>query len=307
MPAALSTVHRSLLTTLMHAIRRLGGFGSPPPNIVAVQVVQGIDDAFLLRRRELMRSRGRRRLVVVIALLGAIATFAGYKLLAMSSAFAVTEVHVTGAGKPLERSILQSVEKAVAGKSLLEVDRSAILHDVEANPYVRTARIDRAFPHTLAIEIDMYTPALAVSVSKTTFLIASDGQVLAQVDEAPKKLPQASLPRGSTFFVGRRAGDANIEAALLVLAQQPEGFQQRVGRIKAVIPSEGQVTAVLNDGVKLKLGPPGQLTLKLQIAERALLRIPGNEGRDFLRYIDVSAVGRVAYSYRHLDSVSSTE
>jgi cell division protein FtsQ len=290
----------------MSAIRGVGGFGSPPTNFVAVQVVQGIDDAFLLRRRELLRSRGRRRLALVIAVVGVIATFGGYKLLAMSSAFAVTQVQVTGAGKPLEQSILQSIEKAVAGKSLLQVDRSAILRDVEANPFVHEARIDRAFPHTLAIEIDMYKPALAVTVSKTTFLIASDGQVLAEVEKAPKRLPQATLPRGSTFFVGRRSGDANIEAALLVLAQQPEGFQDRVGRITAVIPSEGEVVAVLNDGVKLKLGPPEQLTLKLQIAERALLRIPGNEGRDFLRYIDVSAVGRVAYMYRHLDSVSST-
>jgi cell division protein FtsQ len=272
-----------------------------------VQVVQGIDDAFALRRREMLRSRGRRRLVVLIAVLGAIVSFTGYKLLAMSSAFAVTEVKVTGAGKPLERTILDSVEKAVAGKSLLEVDRSAILRDVEASPYVRSARIDRAFPHTLAIEIDMYRPALAVSVSKTTFLIAADGQVLAQVEEAPKRLPQATLPRGSTLLVGRKSGDANIAAALLVLAQQPPDFQRKVGRITAVIPSEGEVTAVLNDGVRLKLGPPEELPLKLQVAQRALLRIPGNEGRDFLRYIDVSAVGRVAYSYRKLDSASTSE
>jgi cell division protein FtsQ len=290
----------------MVGVRFVGGFGSPPTNIVAVQVVQGIDDAFLLRRRELLRSRGRRRLVVVMAVVGAISTFAGYKLLAMSSTFAVTNVQVTGAGKPLEQSILQSVEKTVAGKSLLEVDRTAILQEVEANPFVHSARIDRAFPHTLAIQIDMYRPALAVVVNKTTFLIAPDGQVLAQVKHAARRLPQAELPRGSTFIVGQRSGDANIAAALLVLAQQPEGFEQRVGRIKAVIPSAGEVTAVLNDGVQLRLGPPEQLTLKLQVAERALLRIPGNEGRDFLRYIDVSAVGRVAYSYRHVNSVSST-
>lgn len=284
----------------------MGGFGPSLPNILSVQVVPGIDDAFLLRRREMLRSRGRRRLVVLLAVLGTVSAFGGYKLLAMSSAFAVTDVQVTGAGKPLERTILDSVSRAVAGKSLLEVDRSAILSQVESNPYVRSARIDRAFPHTLAIGIDMYKPALAVTVSKTTFLVASDGQVLAEVAQAPKRLPTAALPRGSTLLIGRQSGDANIEAALLVLAQQPKDFQRKVGRITSVIPADGEVTAVLNDGVRLKLGPPEQLTLKMQVAERALLRIPGNEGRDFLRYIDVSAVGRVAYSYRHLDSASTT-
>jgi len=245
--------------------------------------------------------------VLLIAVVGAVAAFGGYKLLAMSSAFAVTDVQVTGAGKQLERTILQSVERSVTGKSLLEVDRSAILSEVESNPFVRSASIDRAFPHTLAVRIDMYEPALAVSVGKTVYLVASDGQVLAQVDEAPKRLPAAGLPRGSTLFVGRKSGDANVEAALLVLAQTPEHFAKRVGRIKAVVASEGQVTAVLGDNVRLRLGPPEDLTLKLQVAERALLRIPGNEGRDFLRYIDVSAVDRVAYAYRQLESASTTE
>jgi cell division protein FtsQ len=278
-----------------------------PPNIVAVQVVHGIDDAFLQSRRELMRSRGRRRLVVLLAVAGVILAFAGYKLLAMSSAFTVTHVEVTGARKPLERSILASVEQSASGKSLLNVDRTAIAREVEANPFVRSASVDRAFPHTLAVHIDMYTPALAVTVGKSTYLVASDGQVLAEVKRVPRMLPTATLPRGSTLFVGRRSGDANIEAALLMLAQQPAGFDKSVGRIKAVIPSEGDVTAVLNDGVQLRLGPPEQLTLKLQVAQRALLRIPGNEGRDFLKYIDVSAIGRVAYSYRNLPSVSTTQ
>jgi cell division septal protein FtsQ len=81
----------------MASIRHPAGFGSPPLNSPIVQLVSGIDDAFMLRRRELLRKQGRRRLAVLLAIVAAIAMIGGYKLLAMSSAFAVTQVEVKGA------------------------------------------------------------------------------------------------------------------------------------------------------------------------------------------------------------------
>src|SRR5882724_3187130 len=110
----------------MTSIRRPAGFGSPPLNSAVVQLVSGIDDAFMLRRRELLRKQGRRRLAILLAIVSVVAVVAGYKLLAMSSAFAVTEVDVKGANSALSREIHAAVESVAGGRNLLQVDRSAI-------------------------------------------------------------------------------------------------------------------------------------------------------------------------------------
>src|SRR5881398_2376714 len=115
-----------------------------------VDIAAGVDNALLIRRRALQKARGRRRLMMVVGLATVLGSIGGYKLLAASSAFRVPGVQLQGAGSPaLRQEITGAVESATAGKSLLTVDAGALARDLGKLPYVRAARVDRAFPHTL--------------------------------------------------------------------------------------------------------------------------------------------------------------
>jgi cell division protein FtsQ len=263
----------------------------------SVQIVSGIDDALLVRRRELMRAQGRRRLVIVLAVVGTLAVLGGYKLLAMSSAFAVDSVDVTGAPPALRTEIAAAVSTTAAGHSLLTVDRGAIERRLAEMPYVKSVSIDRAFPHTLAVTVKVERPAVAVEVAKTAYLVASDGRVLESRSTPPGHLPLVQLPSGSTLLVGRGSGDANVDAALSVLRQATPAFIRHVGRITELQPHGGLITAVVGQRLKLRLGTPDQLPLKLAVVERVMRRITRAQ-RAEVAYIDVSAPGRPAYGLR---------
>ena len=132
----------------------------------SVQIVSGIDDALLVRRRELMRAQGRRRLMILVAVVGTLAVLGGYKLLEMSSAFAVDSVDVNGAPPALRAEIASDVSETAAGHSLLTVDRGAIERRLAQMPYVKSVSIDRAFPHTLAVRVQVERPAVTVEIAK---------------------------------------------------------------------------------------------------------------------------------------------
>jgi cell division protein FtsQ len=281
----------------MPRVRTAAGFGSAPPNCYGVQLVSGIDDALLIRRRELMRSQGRRRLTILLAVLGVLVALGGYKVLAMSSAFAVDHVTVAGAPPQLQHQIEATVTAAAGGRNLLEVDRAAITDKLSQIPYVRSVSVDRAFPHTLAVTVKVEHPAMVVSIAKTAYLISADGRVLESRAKAPPRLPLVTLPAGSTLIIGRSSGDANIQAALAVLAQAPKGFRHHVGRITELIPNSGMITAVVGTRLRLRLGTPDQLSLKLAVVQRVMHRITRAQ-RSEVAYIDVSAPGRPAYGLR---------
>ena len=137
-----------------------------------------VDRALLLRRRALKKAEGRRRLVLLCLAVVIVIAPGGYWVLANSSTFAVSGVSVSGGGTLLGAEVRQAAIHAVGGRSLLQVDPGAIERAVEQLPYVRTASVDRTFPHTLAIRITTYRPAAAVRSGKSAYLVSSDGRVL---------------------------------------------------------------------------------------------------------------------------------
>jgi len=264
----------------------------------SVQIVSGIDDALLVRRRELMRAQGRRRLVILLAVVGTLVAVGGYKLLEMSSAFAVDHVDVSGAPPALRSEISSAVTATAAGHSLLTVDRGAIERRLSAMPYVKSVSVDRAFPHTLAVTVQVEHPAVAVEIGKLAYLVSVDGRVLESRTTPPTRLPIVQLPSGTTLLVGQSSGDANVQAALAVLRQAASpGFSRHVGRITELQPHGGLITAVVGRRLKLRLGTPDQLPLKLAVVERVMRRITRPQ-RAEVAYIDVSAPGRPAYGLR---------
>jgi cell division protein FtsQ len=215
----------------------------------------------------------------------------------MSSAFAVDHVSVAGAPPKLRGEIASAVSATSAGSSLLTVDRAAIERRLAEMPYVKSVSIDRAFPHTLAVRVNVERPAVAVQIAKTDYLVALDGRVLESRPAPPARLPVVQLPAGSTLLVGQTSGDPDVQSALSVLGHSSPSFVRHVGRITELVPHGGLLTAVVGRRLKLRLGTPDQVALKLSVVERVMGRITRAQ-RAEVAYIDVSAPGRPAYGLR---------
>lgn len=94
-----------------------------------MQLVADLDSVLADRRRALQQTRGRRRLVLVAVVAAAVLGFGGYKLLAMSPAFSVTAVDVSGATPQLSAEITRELDHdGATGKSLLETDAARSRH-----------------------------------------------------------------------------------------------------------------------------------------------------------------------------------
>ena len=260
-----------------------------------------VDRALLLRRRALKKAEGRRRLALLCLAVVVVLAPGGYWILANSSAFAVSGVSVSGGGTLLGAEVRQAAVRAVGGRSLLQVDAGAIERAVERLPYVRTANVDRTFPHTLSIEITTYRAAAAVRSGKSAYLSrAMDGCSPPEVS-AKSRLPVIRVGEGLALTPGAHVPAGGIAAALDVLRAVPHAFTHRVGHIHKVMAGDAGMMAVIGRGLQVRIGSTAQLDLKLRVAVR-VLRSMQYATRSALAYVDVSVPGRPALGYKHSTS-----
>jgi cell division protein FtsQ len=256
-----------------------------------------VDPALVLRRRALRRSEGRRRLAVLLGAIAIVLLPLGYWLLEHSSIFAASRVSVTGATPRIDALVRTAVAHDVAGKSLLRVDASSLAAELEAIPDVKVARVDRAFPHTVAVSIVMERPAALVRAGKASYVVSVDGRVLRVAKKAPDNLPRLVLPPSEQPAPGHSIDSAEMRSALHVLAVVPGGFPENIARLKKVVSAPGGVVAVFGHGLQVRLGTAGALDLKLHVAARLLSRMGGSIRRS-VAYVDVSVPARPAVGYK---------
>jgi cell division protein FtsQ len=260
-----------------------------------------VDRALLLRRRALKKAEGRRRLALLCLAVAVVLAPAGYWVLASSSAFAVSGISVSGGGAIVSAEVRQAAARAVGGRSLLRVDAGDVARTVERLPYVKTAVVDRSFPHTLSIRITTYRPAAAVHSGKSHYLVSSDGRVLSSDVPDGSRLPVIQGAKGLVLTPGRSVPDGGITAALGVLRAVPHAFAHHVGHLHHLTAGEAGIVATVGRGLQLRLGSSDQLDLKLRVAVR-VLRPMQPTTRTALAYVDVSVPSRPALGYKHSTS-----
>jgi cell division protein FtsQ len=185
----------------------------------------------------------------------------------------------------------------VAGKSLLRVNASALAAKLDALPDVRSVRVDRAFPHTVAVTVVMERAAAFVRDGKVRYVVSADGRVLRTVTRVPVLLPRLLLPIGPVPAAGRTIDTAQMQAALQVLAGVPRGFQRDIARLRGVVANQSGVVAVFGHGLHIRLGDTSALPLKLRIAARVLGKM-GTSIQQSVSIVDVSAPARPAVTYK---------
>jgi cell division protein FtsQ len=206
-----------------------------------------------------------------------------YAVARESSAFAVDRIEVRGASPRVAAEVRQAVAP-VRGRSLLALDRRALLRDVEALPAVVSAGYDRAFPHTLRIVVVPEQPVAVVRQGAKAWLVSARGRVMRPLPpHGARRLTRIWIPKTTPVTVGGFLPTnhaAAIARALALAAHFPAHFAF------AALRRDGLVLR-LRDGLELRLGDPTDIRLKLAIARAAMRRLPAGT-----RYLDISVPGR---------------
>jgi cell division protein FtsQ len=245
----------------------------------------GIDPRIRARRISVRRAEGRRRLIwagigigVVLVAIGAIAVFA-------SSVFDVREVDVQGAVYT-DRDVLDSVIADLRGEPVLLVDTKAAERQLEAVPWVESARVSTDFPHRVLIDIRERRPIATFQGGDGQFrIIDSQGRVLDVIAGQPADYLLITGDHPDTGR-GQFAGTPYAAVAELVVSLPPEiadltstvGVDPATGTLTMVLESEGSP-----DGVLVRLGDSQNLDEKLA---RLLKQV--RSGLDGVCQLDVS-------------------
>jgi len=226
----------------------------------------------------------------------AIAAFAGgaYAAARETSVFAVRSVDVTGAPPAVAAQVSRALAPLL-GSSLVVLDGAALERRVDAIPSVEAVSYDRAFPHTLRIEVVPERSSAVVRSGSASWLVSARGRLVARI--APRSepgLPRIWLPAAATLASGAflPSGRGGSAAAALALASRfPAGIHSASFAGDALVFH-------LHSGLELRLGTPTDIRLKLAVARRALRLLPPGS-----TYLDVSVPGRPVSG---ADAASST-
>jgi hypothetical protein len=187
-----------------------------------------------------------------------------YGLARGTSMFAVDSVRVEGASPALVADVRRAL-RHYDGRSLVTVDASSVAQRIETLPAVRSATVDRAFPHALRVSVVPELPVAVLRRGTDSFLVSARGRVIAPVARgAHRSLPRIWLPTTTAIEIGSLLGGQDGGLAARSLATfVGSGFPGRVTFVRAL---DGQITLGLRGGLEIRLGAPVDLRLKIQIA-----------------------------------------
>ena len=205
-----------------------------------------------------------------------------YGLARETSMFAVQSIRVEGATPALAATVRQELSR-YDGRSLVGLDAASVSQRLAGLPAVRSATVDRAFPHTLSVRVVPELPVAVVRRGRDSFLVSARGRVITPVARgAQRELPRIWLPATTDIELGSFLGgrDGGLAARSLA-AFVGSGFPGRVTYVRAL---NGQITLGLRGGLELRLGAPVDLPLKIAIAHSIVpsLARPAAGGPNYL-------------------------
>jgi cell division septal protein FtsQ len=205
-----------------------------------------------------------------------------YGLARETSLLAVRTIVVEGASPAVSAEVRTALH-AYEGRSLVGVGAGAVEQRVDALAAVRSAVVDRAFPHTLLIRVVPELPVAVLRRGGDSWLVSARGRVIRTIPRGTlPALPRIWLPSATELQEGAFLADApGALAARSLTALVGSGFPDRISFVRAL---DGAITLGLRGGLEIQLGPPVDLRLKVAIARGILplLALPGKGGPDYL-------------------------
>lgn len=241
-----------------------------------------IDPRLRARRVAVSEARVRRRHRLLVFVVGLVTIATGAWLLAYRSPLLdVDHVDVRGEGHAEARSLARATGVAT-GTPLLGVDRAAVRHRVEAQPWVLQATVTRRWPGTLQVTVVERTPVALLGQGGAATVVDQTGRVLGP---APRSavLPHLEVP---VVPVGSRL-DPRSRTVAAVIGDLPERVRREVLRGGV---AKGNLTFTLIDGVTVRWGDPTATRDKA----RSLQLLLAKADRASIATIDVSVPSAAA-------------
>jgi len=243
---------------------------TPPTTTDApAPVALPIDPRIRQRRRQVRKAEGRRRLKLAIA--GACVVLLpvlGWAL-TRSSLLDVDHVRLRGA----THTTLADAAAAAGihrGRAMTDVDEGGAAHRLDRLPWVARARVHRAWPGTVVIDVVERAPVATVPAGRGMWAIVdATGRVLTPVLLPPPDRPML-LGLGPPGPAGSRL-DAPARPLLDVAAALPTAL---AARITAIAPADGgELTLALRPQGAVRFGPPDRLGDKFAAIESVLAQV----------------------------------
>jgi cell division protein FtsQ len=183
------------------------------------------------------------------------------------SFFSVQHVRVSGATHETRAEIL-AVTGLGAHPAMIDVHSSAVAHDLDALPWVASAKVVLRWPDTVTIAVTERVPvAVAYGAKGHLYLVDDTGDAIARVTET-RSFPLLTA-LGAT--AGTWPYQSWASAAARVAGELPVAFQEQVATVE--ISRTGDVTLLMTTPVTFDLGAPTQLHQKF-VAAAAMLASP---------------------------------
>lgn len=249
-----------------------------------------VDSRVAARRVEVTRTAGRRRLRVLLVVLGLGALVGIAYLVTRSPVLDVDTVAVRASSPAGPEADLRTTADEVmtasgidAGDPMLYLDAGAAASRVEELPWIAEASVDKSYPGDITITVTERVPVGWVRVAEEQVaLVDRSGRVLADDEKLALYIPElrgvGALPSPGGTLDGADA--ARIAAAL------PE---ELLGHVVAIALDGPDARLLLREGGEVRLGDPAAVDVDDALAAAEAVR--ASLGERPVSYIDVRVPG----------------
>jgi cell division protein FtsQ len=203
-----------------------------------------------------------------------------------SAYFAVRDIRLEGLSQ-LGRDEVLAVAGVRLPANVFSLDPTVIQNKLSEYPAVAKVRVERRLPAQLRIVVTERQAVGALPYGEHLLLFDREGVPFAvrQAARVPR-LPLVTGVRPSPVRLGRSEDSADLRWLAAMLGSLPPPVEQRIARVE--VGRESEVSLLLDDGVRARLGSRDAIDRKLGLLKSILEETTANGWR--VREIDVRNV-----------------
>ena len=154
---------------------------------------------------------------------------------------------------------LKFLEEEARGKSLLDIDLKKISRNLERNPRIRRAEVNRNLPHEVNVLLQTRAPLLEIQSQPggKFYVIADDQIILAHLDSPKPNMMvlEDFTSKQKSFSIGTLYPNGHFRSIISFLdALKSDPIFNRETVSKMSIDQIGNINLLLSDGIELKMG-----------------------------------------------------
>ena len=173
-----------------------------------------------------------------------------------SKLFLVEDLKIVGTHRLKAEKVMQMANVHV-GESLISVDPKSISKNLTRIPQIKSARVERGWPHSVLITVTERSPVAVVKSGDGFNLIDDEGMLAGKIDHQPKKMR----------LISAKPNTAAMKSAVQIALAIPAKW--KVARISAA--NSNSVIVELTRGQSIAFGSGDQAKLKIKVVGSLLI------------------------------------